>query len=319
MLFKHHSFKKPGLGMFSGLVRTGVLFFMVFSCAINIATAQNTSNFWIKSDTLNTSRRNAVVISESILSAATLVALDQLWYADHPRSGFHFTNDNNQWKQMDKMGHIMASYYIGKIGMELLDWSGVSKKDQLLYGATLGFSFLAAVEVLDGFSSEWGASLGDMISNAAGTGLLIGQELIWKEQRITLKYSFHQTSYAKLRPNTLGENFLQQTLKDYNGQTYWFSANIWSFNKRSTFPKWLNIAVGYGAEGMLYGEDLPTNMLPQDPYRQFYLSMDVDLTKIKTTSKFLRSVFSVINFIKIPAPALEFRSKGGIKFHYLYF
>ncbi|MDT7833019.1 DUF2279 domain-containing protein [Flavobacteriaceae bacterium S356] len=293
--------------------------FIFFLFYVVMATAQEPSSFWTKSDTLNKPRRNAVVISESILGAGALLALDRLWYADFPRSSFHFTNDNNQWKQMDKVGHIMTSYYVGKIGMEFLDWSGVREKDQLLYGATLGFSFLTAIEVLDGFSSEWGASWGDIAANAAGTGLLIGQELLWKEQRITMKYSFHQTSYAKLRPNTLGENFLQQTLKDYNGQTYWLSANIWSFNKEGTFPKWLNIAFGYGAEGMLYGENLPTNMFQQDPYRQFYLSLDVDLTKIKTKSKFLKSVFSVINFIKIPAPTLEFRTKGGIKFHYLYF
>ena len=298
-------------------MKKGVFIFFLFYAVT--ATAQQYSSFWTKSDTLNKPRRNAVVISESILGAGALLALDRLWYADFPRSSFHFTNDNNQWKQMDKVGHIMTSYYVGKIGMELLDWSGVSEKDQLLYGATLGFSFLTAIEILDGFSSEWGASWGDIASNATGTGLLIGQELLWKEQRITMKYSFHQTSYAKLRPNTLGENFLQQTLKDYNGQTYWLSANIWSFNKEGAFPKWLNIAFGYGAEGMLYGENLPTNMFQQDPYRQFYLSLDVDLTKIKTKSKFLKSVFSVINFIKIPAPTLEFRTKGGIKFHYLYF
>lgn len=292
------------------------ILFIFYTTAIY---GQRSSTFWIKSDTLHKSRRNAVVISESVLGAGTLVALDRLWYADYPRSSFHFTNDNNQWKQMDKMGHIMTSYYVGKIGMELLDWSGVRRKDQLLYGATLGFTFLSAVEILDGFSSEWGASWGDIAANAAGTGLLIGQELLWEEQRITMKYSFHQTSYAKLRPNTLGENFIQQTLKDYNGQTYWLSANIWSFYKESKFPKWLNVAIGYGAEGMLYGENLPTNMLQQNPYRQFYLSFDIDLTKINTSSKFLKSLFSVINFIKIPAPTLEFRSKGGIKFHYLYF
>ncbi|MFD2565979.1 DUF2279 domain-containing protein [Pseudotenacibaculum haliotis] len=280
---------------------------------------QDTSNFWKKSDTLNKSRRNAIAISEAALGGVTLLALDRVWYADFPRSGFHFTNDNNQWKQMDKIGHVMTSYYVGKIGMELLDWAGVRKKDQLIYGATLGFSFLTAVEVLDGFSDEWGFSWGDFAANAAGTSLLVGQELLWNEQRITLKYSFHQTDYSKIRPGTLGKNFLEQTIKDYNGQTYWLSANVWSFAKDSNFPKWLNIAFGYGADGMLYGENLPTNQFPQNPFRQFYLSLDLDLTKINTKSKFLQSVFSVVNFIKIPAPTLEFRSKGGIKFHYLYF
>jgi len=293
------------------------LIFILLLCA-STTNAQN-SSFWKKSDTLNTKRRNTVAITESVLAGGTLLALNQLWYADHPRSSFHFINDNSDWKQMDKMGHIMTSYYVGKVGMEVLDWSGVSKKNQLIYGATLGFSFLTTVEILDGFSKNWGASWGDVLANASGTGLLIGQELLWQEQRITMKYSFHQTSYAKIRPNILGENFIQQSLKDYNGQTYWLSANIWSFNKKSNFPKWLNIAFGYGAEGMLYGNDSPSNLLPQNPYRQFYLSLDLDLTKFNTKSKFLKTLFSVVNFIKIPAPTLEISSKGNIRFHYLYF
>ncbi len=293
-------------------------FYLIFFICF-YAHSQQYSSFWKKSDTLNKSRKNAVVLTESILGGTTLIALDRVWYADFPRSSFHFSNDNDQWKQMDKMGHIMTSYYVGKIGMEVLDWTGVRKKDQLLYGATLGFTFLTAVEVLDGFSKEWGFSWGDFAANALGTGLLVGQELLWNEQRVTLKYSFHQTNYARQRPNVLGGSFLEQTLKDYNGQTYWFSINPWSFHKEGKFPKWLNIALGYGADGMLYGENLTSNPLPQNPFRQFYLSFDIDLVKIPTKSRFLKSLFSVINFIKIPAPTLEFRTKGGVKFHYLYF
>lgn len=290
-----------------------IIFFITFSfCA-------QQSSFLKKSDTLNIKRRNAVIITESVLAGGTLLALNELWYKGYDRSSFHFTNDNAEWKQLDKIGHFMTSYYVGKVGMEVLDWAGVSKKNQLIYGATYGFAFLTAVEVLDGFSKEWGASTGDIFANAAGTGFLIGQELLWNEQRISLKYSFHQTNFAKQRPNTLGENFIQQALKDYNGQTYWLSANIWSFHKESNFPKWLNVAFGYGADGMLYSETKPSNPIPQDPYRQFYVSLDVDLTKIETKSKFLKSVFSVVNFIKIPAPTLEINTKGKIKFHYIYF
>ena len=280
---------------------------------------QSQNSFWEKSDTLNIKRRNAIVISESVLATGTLFALNELWYKDYPRSSFQFKNDNNDWKQMDKAGHLMTAYYFGKIGMNTLNWAGVSKKNQLIYGATLGFSFLTAVEVLDGFSEQWGASIGDIAANAAGTTLLIGQELLWNEQRIKLKYSFHQTKYADIRPETLGGSFLEQTIKDYNGQTYWLSANVWSFNKTGNFPKWLNIAFGYGADGMLFGTNSKENRLLQNPYRQFYLSFDADLTKIETKSKFLKTVFSVVNFIKIPAPALEFNTKNGFKLHYLYF
>ena len=102
-----------------------------------------------------------------------------------------------------------------------LAWSGVSKKNQLICGATFGFAFLSAVEVMDGYSSNWGASLGDVGANAAGTALLVSQELLWKEQRITPKFSFHTTPYASARPNVLGSSISEQILKDYNGQTYW--------------------------------------------------------------------------------------------------
>lgn len=297
-------------------MKTAFFFFLLcfFSLQIN---SQNT--FWEKSDTLNTKRRNALVISETVLATGTLFALNELWYKDYPRSSFQFKNDNNDWLQMDKVGHFMTAYYFGKVGMESLDWAGVSKKNQLIYGATLGFTFLTAVEILDGFSQQWGASLGDVVANATGTGLLIGQELLWNEQRIIVKYSFKQTEFAKQRPGTLGSNFLEQTIKDYNGQTYWLSANIWSFNKKGKFPKWLNIAFGYGADGMLFGNNSTENSLLQDPFRQFYLSFDADLTKIETKSKFLKTLFSIVNFIKIPTPTLEFNTKNGIKFHYLYF
>ena len=294
------------------------LVFIIFIFLFSINTHSQNASFFKKSDTLNIKRRNAVIITETALSFGTLIALDQLWFSDYPRSGFHFKNDNNQWKQMDKIGHMMTSYYVGKTGMNVLDWAGVSKKNQLIYGATFGFTFLTAVEILDGFSKKWGASWGDILANASGTGLLVGQELLWEEQRIILKYSFSQTDFAKQRPNVLGENYIQQVLKDYNGQTYWLSANIWSFNKESNFPKWLNVAFGYGAHGMLYGTT-PNNLVSQDPYRQFYLSLDVDLTKIKTKSKFLKTLFSTINFIKIPAPTLEYNSKGKFDFHFLHF
>ena len=293
-----------------------IIYFLLFSLSIS---AVGQTSFYKKSDTLNTRRRNAIVIASSAMTGGALIALNQLWYKEYPRSSFHFKNDNNDWKQMDKTGHFMTSYYLGRLGMEVLAWAGVSEKNQLIYGATYGFAFLTAVEVLDGYSDEWGASPRDILANAAGTGLLIGQELLWNEQRITVKYSFHQTEIAKQRPNILGKNYLQQALKDYNGQTYWLSANIWSFNKKSSFPKWINIALGYGANEMLYGNSNTGNAMLHNPYRQFYLSLDVDVTKIKTNSEFLKSIFSIVNFIKIPAPTIEISSKGGLSFHYLYF
>ena len=57
----------------------------------------NFDSFLKPSDTLNTSRRNAVILTEISLSSLTLIGLDQLWYADFPRSKFHTIDDTDEW------------------------------------------------------------------------------------------------------------------------------------------------------------------------------------------------------------------------------
>jgi hypothetical protein len=299
-------------------------FFFIFILCFHLGFSQSTLNsFLTPSDTLNKPRRNAVVISQVALASGALIGLNQLWYANYPKSNFKTINDNAEWLQMDKAGHVFSSYQLGRLSSEALQWSGVSKKSQLLYGATTGFLFLTTVEVFDGYSSQWGFSYGDVIANASGTALYVSQELMWKEQRIIPKFSFHTSVYSALRPATLGSTLPEQLLKDYNGQTYWLSVNVHSFFKQSKIPKWLNMAVGYGGEGMITANDVDlvnTVFFPEKQRtRQFYLSLDADLTKIKTKSPVLKTLFSLVNTIKIPAPTFEIKGVGVGKLHFIYF
>lgn len=279
------------------------------------------NTFLTPSDTLNNARKKLVYGAEATVLGVTLIGLNQLWYKEYPQSNFHFINDNNDWMQMDKAGHLFSTYHLGKFGAEMLHWSGATKKEKLVYGSTLGLGFLTTVEVFDGFSQEWGASWGDLIANTSGTLLYVSQELLWNEQRITPKFSFHTTRFANARPETLGASFNEQILKDYNGQTYWLSFNLQTFTKCKNIPKWLNLAIGYGAENMLYGnkQEASLERYTQNAYRQFYLSLDVDLTKIQTKSPFLKTLFAVFNTIKVPAPTLQYDAKNGLKAHVFYF
>jgi hypothetical protein len=227
--------------------------------------------------------------------------------------------------QVDKCGHGVSANYISRIGYETYRWAGVGEKPAAWFGGLLGFAYMLNIEILDGFSSEWGFSVGDFTANTAGCLLFVGQQLGWHEQRLSLKYSFHQTKYAQYRPDLMGDNLIQNMVKDYNGHTYWISGNISSFLPASSkFPKWLNVAAGYSAEGMTGASgnsaDMNGNPIPAYArYRQFLLSVDVDLTRIPTHSKFLKGMFTVLSFIKIPAPALEYNSLGQIKFYPFYF
>lgn len=277
-----------------------------------------------KNDSLNKRRLNTVVITSSALYAATLGVLYFGWYQGNPSSNFHFNDDAQNWLQLDKVGHATTAYTFSNYGYWMLRWAGVDNTKSALYSGLMGFGSMTVIEILDGFSAEYGASPTDLLANAIGASLSVSQNLFWKEQRISLKFSYYPSDYAQYYPSQLGESQLQRILKDYNGQTYWLSASIGSFMKKeSKFPRWINVAVGYGADGMLaplgnpeYGPD--GEALPEfQRVRQYYLSMDIDLTKIKTNSKGLKIAFKTLSFIKIPFPTLEYNSQGQFVWYWL--
>ncbi|MCX6246917.1 MAG: DUF2279 domain-containing protein [Bacteroidetes bacterium] len=303
----------------------GLFFLLNGFCSSSAQTAKPDSLIPPANDTLHRGRLAMVLSIEGALYFGSLAGLYYAWYSNYPQTNFHFFNDAGEWMGMDKIGHSTTAYYISMIGYHSYRWCGLSNQQATLYGGLLSMAYLLNIEILDGFSSQWGFSMGDFTANTAGCLLFMGQQLIWKEQRFALKYSFHQTQYAQYRPDLLGDNLIQNMVKDYNGQTYWLSGNIASFlPKTSKFPKWINVAFGYGAEGMTGSLSNPDSVNHQaiphfDRYRQFYLTMDVDLTRIPTRSKALKALLTIFSFIKIPFPAVEYNSLGQFKFHPFYF
>ena len=250
---------------------------------------------------------------EAGIYAGSIYSLNQLWYKDFSRSSFHWHNDNSNWLQMDKLGHSFSSYQIGLLSMDIFRSYGISEKKSIWYGGTYGTVFLTTIEILDGFSKEWGASWGDLLANTFGTSLLVFQEIIWKEQRLQLKYSFLKSNYSDKNPELLGSSLSQQLIKDYNGQTIWLSANINSFIKESKLPYWLNVAFGYGVDGMIYSN---SNI---NEKRQFYISLDVDLRRVDTGNKFLNKTLKFLSFIKIPSPTILIDDFIKFKFSPFYY
>jgi hypothetical protein len=277
-----------------------------------VASAQSSDTAQL----VNKKRLNTLIIASTAVYGITLAGLNELWYEDSPKESFHFFNDNGEWKQVDKIGHLYSTYYFSYGTSRALRWCNVKERKSDLIGSLVGFGIMLPIEIMDGFSQSYGASAGDLVANAAGSAFFLGQALLWKEQRLLPKFSFHRTDYAALRPSVLGDGMPGEMFKDYNGQTYWLSVDMDKFIR---FPKWLNIAVGYGAEGMVYARD-EQNIEAGYPeaYRQYYLSIDFDLRAIKSRSKAVNTLIFFASMIKIPAPTIEFSSKGT-RFHPLYF
>lgn len=315
-----------------------ILFFYGMS-----ATAQESNDpaFFEPSPELNKSRFWGLNGSIAAGYGGTMLLLNEYWYKGYEKSSFHFFDDSREWLQMDKAGHIFSAYLLTSWGSGLYKWAGLEDKQAAWAGGIAGSVLMTTIEVLDGFSAKWGASLPDLAANTAGAGLFIGQELLWQEQRMRIKLSAYPQTYQddiRSRAHQLyGTSVAEWALKDYNAHTLWLSASPTDFFGHSAWwPQWVNIAAGYGANGMFGGFQNkwcatpgtdPDLCPPQDlidrsdipRYRQYYLSLDVDLTKIKTGSPFLKTVLHMVNVIKIPAPALEYNGQAGVKWHWVMF
>jgi uncharacterized protein YfiM (DUF2279 family) len=274
---------------------------------------------------VNPVRVRGVVIGETVLGAAVTLGLNYLWYKKFPHSRFHIFNDNNEWLNMDKAGHATTAYNIAAVQSDIMHWGGIKPGTSALIGTLTSLGFMTMIEILDGHSEKWGFSKGDMLANIAGCILFEGQQLAWGQQRVSLKYSYHQTLFAGYYPQELGSNLPQRMLKDYNGQTYWLSVNIASFLPgSSSFPRWLNLSAGYGAEGMIGAVKNPKEIngrpIPEfKRYRQFYFSFDTDLYRINNVSSFTTTIFKLNRTFKMIAPALEWNEEEGGKWHLLYY
>ncbi|TNE52919.1 MAG: DUF2279 domain-containing protein [Bacteroidetes bacterium] len=307
-------------------------------------------------DTLHKPRLWAGVGTGTVLYGGVLVLLHRDWVASGSTSSFHTTNDLGDWNQMDKMGHGLLAYNQSRWLYAGARWAGIRPRAAAWTGFAGGQLMMATLEVFDGYSTPGGFSWSDMGANLLGSGLFLAQQIGWEEQRIALKVSAWPKDYPSepLYPispaGSTGSTTLQNRsddiygtglaslfLKNYNANTVWLSLNPHSFfPQRATWlPKWLNVAVGMGADNLFAGQGyewknnincmgpdcaiygLDSALYPRT--RQFYLSFDIDLTRLPVQNRFLRLLAGALNIIKIPAPALELTDRGDVRFHALHF
>lgn len=302
-----------------------------------------TSQIFKPSDSLSQQRLNFSYASTGVAYSAVGYGLYNLWYKEYNQSSFHLFNDWNEWRNVDKMGHVSSAYIQSLAGYRIAKWSGVSDNKSIWYGVGLGTISQLGIEIMDGYSTEWGFSIPDMASNILGVGLFALQQNYWKDQKIIMKISNVTRSYPEefiLPSNGMGPsvslqerakdlygtNYAQRFFKDYNSQTIWLSFDVSSLLlPNQNWPEWLNLAVGYGAENMFggfsnswqtnaYQYSLSSELYPR--YSQFFLALDIDFYKIRTKSPFVNTFLDIINSFHIPSPTIEFNTLGEVHFHF---
>jgi hypothetical protein len=315
--FKTMSYKAPNYCLFICNYLFLSIFFSHFTFAQHASdTLKKQAQSTDYQEVTNKKLKKYVLIG-TVSYTTGLLALNELWYKKSPRQSFRFFNDNAEWKQVDKFGHFYTTYQLGRTGHHFLSKTNLTQNQARLYGGMLGSALMFPIEILDGFSADFGASWGDWIANFGGSAFYVGQDLLWQEQRIKVKFSYSPSKFAKLRPNVLGSSWQERLLKDYNGQIYWFSFDTSSFLKNnSRFPKFLNIALGYGADQLVFARREQNQAAGYQAYRQYYLSLDLDFSHIKTKSSFVKTVFFILDMVKLPLPTLEYNQQDRFQFHY---
>lgn len=310
---------------------------------------------FIPADSLHKGRLWTGIGVGTVAYGSSLVGLYQTWYADYPLSKFHTFNDLKEWNQMDKLGHGLMSYQESRWGYGIARWMGIRPKKATWVGFAGAQLIQTSLETFDGFSEQWGWSWSDVGFNLLGSGLFVAQEMGWKAQRITLKLSAMPVHYpndpiypvqpaGSLAVSTLkqradqlyGQGPANLMLKNYNALVVWASVNPRSFlGERATWcPRWLNLALGIGADNLFsgfgYGWQADKNCVGSDCIRyqldaahfprtrQFFLSPDIDLTRIPVKNRFLKTLLFTANIFKFPAPALEWSNRGDLRWHWGY-
>ncbi|MBL7866113.1 MAG: DUF2279 domain-containing protein, partial [Cyclobacteriaceae bacterium] len=129
-----------------------------------------------------------------------MLALGYAWYSPQWISSFHFFDDLPEWQQLDKVAHLFWTFQVAVLATRLFRWAKVEESKAVRNGAWLAFSLVSGIEIFDGFSTAYGASVYDIAANAAGAAAFVGQSLLWKRILVWPKFSFHPTVFAPMRP-----------------------------------------------------------------------------------------------------------------------
>lgn len=296
--------------------------FSVFSQDSTRTIPQSRISFFQQAASPNKGRIIGVSSSVGGIWAGSMIALQTVWYANGSSGTFQFYDDSKNWLQMDKAGHVYTAYQLNRLTKDLYRWSGVDQKKATWIGFGVSLGYQTTLEVLDGFSDEWGWSWADFGSNVLGASMYSAQELIWEEQRILPKFSYSPSPFAALRPEVLGSTFSESLLKDYNGQTYWLSVSPGRFFPESKIPKWACFSIGYSAHEKLVGsESTYYDALSNTTYseqREFLFSLDIDFSALPIKRPWLRTLVKQFNYLKVPFPTLLYRD-GNLMARPFYF
>lgn len=229
------------------------------------------------------------------------------------RSGFHIVEDGKYALYSDKAGHFYGTFLSSYILQSSLIECGFNYNWSTVLGAFLGLGYTTYVEILDGFSREWGFCPSDFYADIAGALFFLGFSYSPFLQNFTPKFMYFPPRWFNSNSRVPSTMFID----DYSAHTFWISINLFNFlpdSFKKKFPSWLELSIGYAVRNLcdpFHYKCNPNSSEPVSTYawgnRKFIIALDYDLVKLLPDgSPFWNWFKQSLNFIKLPSPAIEF-------------
>lgn len=241
------------------------------------------------------------VIGAGVLTGMHLYYKNTWW--KQQRNYFKFAEDGYYARDMDKVSHIYTANVFTEASGMAYEWAGVKPKSALIWGAVTSMAYETYIEINDGFAPNWGFDWVDMAGNFAGVLYPFLQRAVPFLQDVNFKWSFKPRWLKGKVENT------DDLLDDYTNMTFWLSVNPEimlpkSLTKAKFYPNFIAVAIGLTIKNASHVKG-STNA-----YREWFLSLDWDITKLPGKSDFMKKLKKLLNFYHFPAPAVRFSPSG---------
>jgi hypothetical protein len=215
--------------------------------------------------------RNALAIGGGALLVGAYGS--QNWWSGGFGGGFKVESEGwfgaeTQYGGIDKVGHAYSTYAGARLLVPLFERLGNDPAAAKRLAAWTTFGVFTAVEVMDGFSTQYAFSREDFVANAIGAALGYAEE-IWPGLDAAIDFRFHysQSPYASG----------WDPFGDYSGQRYYLvaKADAWPALRDNPLTRYLELSVGYGTRGY----DAPSGS-GHTATRDFYVGVSVNLARV---------------------------------------
>jgi hypothetical protein len=222
------------------------------------------------------------------------------WWSGERSDGFFWNADwDMQFRDQDKFGHMLGGYHLTRIGYAGLRAACVSKTKALVASGIYAALFQLQIEIFDARFVKYGFSYPDVIANTTGQAFAIAQELEPSLKAIKPTFSYRKTRALK---NRAVASELRPSI-DYEGQTYWFSADVNRMlpdEAKQYWPSFVRLSVGHSITDWIneQGESYRAK-------RKILVSLDLDPEKLPGNAPIWRSIKHTLSYYRFPAPALQ--------------